>query len=368
MRKIRVGWIVERTEKYQNYLKILYLELNKLEHLNIRIDSYTKGDWEVGEYVFPSYKIRRLISMFYFEKNKTFEITRWLKNYDIIHVQDSFLFSKLLSMIDVAKRPKIIVTLKGGDTYIKPWINKSWHHYYNLDSEYNLIDKFVVLSQNQADYLIQNWKVDSKKVVVSGLSSEVPVASVGRALLNKKKIKIVSVFRLVWEKNIFQSLLFIKKLKDFNINIEYHVLGHGPEMGQLMYLINRLNLSDIVIAHGYCEPKTVAAELESSDFILQLSISEALSVSLLEAQSIGLIPIVFSTGGIPEAVTQNGISSALMSELGDVDSLVEQFLEIIKNPDNYRVKSETALEVVRTKFTIKHEADRITSVYNSLYD
>ena len=368
MKKIRVGWIVQKTNKYHKQrFKPLYERLNEFSELDIQIDAFEKGDWG-EEYIFPSYIVRNLISKFSLSNNKTFETKRWSKHYDLIHIMNSFLFSKLLPMVNCTKRPKTIVSLHGGDTYIKPWIDEKWREYYFLDNKYNLVDKYLVRSNDQATYLVNNWNVDANKVVVSGVGTSMSLALGKRVLKKNKKIKIVSVFRLVWEKNIFQSLLFIKKLKNLGIDIEYHILGSGSNTGQLMYLINRLELNKIVFAHGYCEPETVTNHLDSSCFILQLSISEALSASLIEAQAKGLVPIVFDSGGIPEAVTLNNKTSALMAELGDIDSLIEQFLELLKNPHLYSIKSETALEVVKSKFMMDHEVNRLRSIYNSLYD
>lgn len=359
---------MERTEKINRQkFEPLFEELNKFEELNVKIDAFKTGDWGDDVYVFPSDRLRRLVARLFLKNGQTFEIARWLKQYDIVHIRHSFLFSKILPLVERSPRPKLVMSLRGGDTYVKPWISETWRNYYDVDKRHNLIDRYLVRSENQADYLTQKWKVNPDKVIVSGVGTPVPVAASAKFFPTNGRIVIVSVMRLTWEKNILQSLLFIKKLKNLGLDFEYHVVGEGPELGQLMYLINRLELNETVVYHGYQKAGEIAKFLEKSHFILQLSISEALSASLLEAQAKGLVPIVFDSGGIPEAVSVANTSSALMAELGDLDSLLKQFMEIVENPEIYHTKSKAALNVVRSKFALSYEAESLRSVYHDLY-
>ena len=83
----------------------------------------------------------------------------------------------------------------------------------------NDIDAFVVQSADKKLYL-NKFEVEEKKIwiIPSGSKS---IECSPKIIKKGQKIKIISVFRFVWEKNITGNLVFIKMLKEKYPNIEY---------------------------------------------------------------------------------------------------------------------------------------------------
>ncbi len=139
---------------YQPYIPPVIESLKKMNGLKITVNAFNgKSDGNVV--VFPSYYRRKF-------KEKLYELTHRLnhklnyveiyflqKNIDIIHIQHSYLFPKVLGLLSLEKnkRPKIIISLSGGDTYVKPWVQKKWADFY---SNYgNKVDAFITMSEHQ---------------------------------------------------------------------------------------------------------------------------------------------------------------------------------------------------------------------------
>lgn len=180
-----------------------------LDKLSTQIDSEIiafEGHVKTGEKasVLPSYYYRKIYEKISQKLNKKYKNLNYLEilaikqNVDVIHIQHSFLFNKIKNLLNrnSSERPKIVITLRGGDTYIKPWIQKRWRDFYK--NEGNKVDAFIVMSENQKQYLMR-WGVSENIIKVIPISFGEKF-KVEPKLPNKDKLKLVSVFRMCWEK------------------------------------------------------------------------------------------------------------------------------------------------------------------------
>lgn len=282
--------------------------------------------------------------------------------YDIVHLQHSFLFRKVLMFLKVSKenRPKIIITLRGADTYLKPWVDVKWSFFYREQS--HLINAFVTVSNHQKEYLLK-WGIPKHKIFVippsfgssSNSSAKYP---------NKEKLKIVSAFRMVWEKNIDKCLRFAKVLKEKGVNFSYDIYGSGQAYSQLFFLIDKYDLVGFVNPMGVIENKILKTKLRDYDFFLQLSLSESFGVSIVEAQSYGVPCIVSSAGGIPEALENN--KSGIIDYEENLELLAVRCLEIWNDKEKYKQYSQHGINFVNANYSIDKEVSKYISLYKNL--
>lgn len=280
--------------------------------------------------------------------------------YDVIHLQHSFLFSKVIGLLEVPKnqRPKIIITLRGGDTYVKPWLSKKWQEFYkNYGAK---VDGFITMSQHQKQYLHKKWGVSLNKIHV------IPI-SFGAAFQAKPKkpnanvIKIISAFRTCWEKNIDGNLRTVKQLKEKGCAVQYDIYGDGPDSGQVMYLIDKYKLSDCVTYYGKIENTKLKEQLPNYDFFLQLSHSESLGMTVIEAQSYGIPAIVSNSDGLPEVIIND--ESGYCVPAHDAKAAAEYMTELWKDEIKYFKFSEAAIKNSHNKFTNECEAYALCQLY-----
>lgn len=361
---IKVLYIYDKLpETYQNYL---WLPVKKLkQEVTLKLLSYhpsTLADFSLGK---PSIleKITGKLSR-YTSIKKIRKDVAIMKRFDVLHIQHSYLFYKIdiFKSIPENKKPKLVITLRGGDTYIKPWIAKKWLDFYSTNSKH--IKAFVVVSNHQKDYL-QKWGVPASKIHV------IPV-SFGEATQakpkfpNTKVMKIVSAHRLCWEKNIDANLRFIKKLHDKGVPVKYDIYGDGPNKGQLLFLIDKYKLDTIVQYHNKINNDTLKALLNTYDFFLQLSISESLGVSVLEAQSKGVPVIVSDAGGLPETLEVD--KSGYIVGANQTGHIVKKVISLWNTKEEYFSFSERAISHSHEKYTVEHEVNRLKNLYNNVLE
>jgi glycosyltransferase involved in cell wall biosynthesis len=345
---------------YQKYLLNLIAVLKlKLNIKTLVYDSNINADFQVKRYGIKDYLQYCLYKMG-LSKYKTIDI-KYMSNFDIIHIQHSFLWRKLEVFKNIINRPKIIVTLRGGDTYIKPWLSSAWQFFYNNSTH---IAAFIVMSQNQKQYLHEKWNVSLSKIHVIPISFG-NHSNIKPKFPNQKKLKLVSAFRMTWEKNIEGSIKFAKTLKEKGIDFQYDIYGDGRDLGQLYYLVDKFDLKNQINIKGKVENELLKNELINYDFFIQLSLSEAFPTTVIEAQSFGLPCIVSNSGGLAEAVIHG--KTGVVLDYYESENMVTQCLEIWKNKELYYLYSKNALEFVNDNFTLKHEEEKLTKLYNSFF-
>ncbi len=343
---------------YQKYLLNLLDSIK--EKLNVKVLTYepnSKADYSVKRYGVKDY-FQYFLYKIKFSRYKTIDV-KYMSAYDIVHVQHSFLWRKLENFKADGNIPKIIVTLRGGDTYIKPWMENSWKIFY-ANCEH--IAAFVVMSQHQKKYLLK-WGVNEEKIHV------IPISFGSRSIVTPKYpnptvLKLVSAFRMTWEKNIEGTIRFAQILKEKNIPFEFDIYGDGHDLGQLYYLIARYDLFEFIHVKGKIDNDLLKEKLPQYDFFVQLSLSEALPTSVLEAQSIGIPCVISDSGGLPEAVIPG--KTALVEDYKSIKKLVEETIQLWQNKELYFLYSQKAILNVNDNFSTEKEVQKLCALYERI--
>ena len=354
---------------YQPYIPPVIKALQEIPRFNLHVQAFD-GDSN------PAHKVTIIKPNF--SKKLSFKILRnkykqWpgcsyiayksiQDGVDILHLQHSYLVPKITKLLDVPtnQRPKVIVTLRGGDTYIKPWISEKWRTFYK---EYGTkIDAVITMSEHQKQYL-NKWGVPMDKVHV------IPISfghrfEVSPKKVHPKKIKLIAVFRMTWEKNVDGNLRVIRELKRRNLPVSLDLYGDGPSGGQVHYLMEKYDIADCINFQGKIDNMELKKRLQKSDFLIQLSLSEAFPTTVLEAQSFGLPCIVSNNGGLPESIIQG--ESGYHVESDDIQAAANHIEELWKDPTKYSSFSKAAIQYSQSNYAIENEVSRLQSLYESL--
>lgn len=345
---------------YQEYMNVLLQKLKKRTALAI----LTYSDENEADYNIKSNRVKRkfhkVLSKLTGPSKSTADINI-MRNYDIVHIQHSYLFLKLTPFFkDTINKPKIIITLRGADTYIRPWAYEKWEELYRTQSQY--IDAFVTVSQHQKEYL-QRWGVAEHKIHVIPVSIGLKTKALPK-YPSEDIIKIVSAHRMCWEKNIDGNLRTIKLLKEKGHAVRYDIYGDGPDIGQVYYLVDKYELQDEVNIYGKVENEVFKKRLPMYDLFLQLSHSEAFGASVIEAQSMGVPAIISNTDGLPETIMEN--KSGFCVEPNNIETAVKHILDLINNKEMYYSFSEKAIKNSNDNFSIDMEVDKLLKLYKGL--
>ena len=346
---------------YQNYLLQLLSSIKrKMLVKTLVYQNSDISDYEIQSNGFKE-RLHRLLYKLKLANTKSLDL-KIIQKFDIIHYQHSYLWKKILPVIELNKRPKIVITLRGGDTYIKPWTYYSLANFYKDRSKD--IAAFVVMSKHQKKYL-ERWGINSQKIYTIPISFG-ESSKANPKFPNEGTLKLVSAFRMTWEKNIDGTIQFAKCLMEKGVPFIYDIYGSGQDLDQLYFLVDHYNLKDHIRIKGEVENDYLKGVLPKYDFFVQLSISESLGMSVIEAQSLGLPCIISNAGGLPEVVVKD--KTAVIADYNDIPYLVESCLNLWQNKEMYYTFSQNAIDHANANFTINKEMERLKLLYEKLCD
>ena len=165
----------------------------------------------------------------------------------------------------------------------------------------------------------------------------------------------ISNFRKV--KRIPDIIAIFNKIQK-EIPAKLMMVGEGPEKEKAEQLCRELGIQDKVIFFG--NSNEIDTILCQTDLFLLPSKTESFGLVALEAMACGVPVISSNAGGLPE-VNKNGFSGYL-SEVGDVDSMANNALKILKNQTDLDQFKKNAL-ITAQQFDIK----KILPLYEDLY-
>ena len=171
---------------------------------------------------------------------------------------------------------------------------------------------------------------------------------------NQKK-NIISICRLVDQKNIFEIFEIAKNLQIYN----FIILGDGYLLDKAINFINAKNIKNVYL---FGKKNDVFKYLYESDLFLSTSLYEGHPISILEAMSIGL-PIVASkvTGNI-DTIKDN--FSGLFYELGDINQAIYCIQRIMDDNSLKSTISFNAFSSHRKLFNTNKMKKSYLSLYN----
>ncbi len=154
----------------------------------------------------------------------------------------------------------------------------------------------------------------------------------------------------------------VAKLQD-RTNLKFLIVGTGPEEESLKQLVKDKGLDDCVIFTGFLSD--VAPLLYATDVLLNCSYgTEACSLAILEAYSLGIPCIATDYGGNPELV-QTGING-IVYPTNDSRTLADAIQTLKENPALISRYGQGAKETYQKGFTVELMAKNTEKVYEEL--
>jgi len=136
-------------------------------------------------------------------------------------------------------------------------------------------------------------------------------------------------------------------------------VGDGPDRPACERLARSLSLQQAVRFLGV--RRDMPQVLSAADVFLLTSLSEAHSVSLLEAMACGLPIVATNVGGIPETVVDN--ETGLLAPAGDARAIARCLLRLLAQDDLRRRMGQAGLQRVRARFPRSRMHRRYMEIY-----
>lgn len=168
-----------------------------------------------------------------------------------------------------------------------------------------------------------------------------------------KKIDVVFVGRFVDVKNIHNTVMLLSK---FN-NLKIHFVGDGPYFEEISKKYENRNF----VFHGRVKRRKVYEILANSKYFISLSKTEGLPIALLEAISLGCIPIVSDINPHREILTNEEPFIELDLQMEEQHKKIKTIIENKNHSSQEHLK-----KIVYEKFALNEMLSHYDSLYKSI--
>ena len=254
---------------------------------------------------------------------------------------------------------KMAVSLRGFDIGIYPLKNPKCYDLLWLN-----INKLHVISNDLLNLAYANGfkKNVPYQKITPAIDTSFFINQSLKDASNKNLLQLMTIGRLHWKKDYTSIIIALKNLKDRGVDFEYTIIGDGPEEEKLKYLVYELGLINNIIFTGKISQKEILIYFKKSHFYLQYSLQEGFCNAVLEAQSMGVLPIVSNAEGLSENVLNN--KTGWVIQKNSPKLLAEKIVEVINLPDSNKEKiRKQAIERVTKEFNIEKQQKEFIDFY-----
>ncbi len=177
--------------------------------------------------------------------------------------------------------------------------------------------------------------------------------------LEPGSIVIGTIARLIRAKGIDFFLRAARLIRDQIPATQFLVVGDGPERATLERLVHQLGLREWVVFTGYRHD--VPALLPVINIVVIPSLSEAFSITALEAMAARRPVVAFAVGGLRELI-QPDVSGILVHP-GDYRQLATAVVQLIRNPNKAEQMGRQARLLVEDKYNVHKMVEKTQSLY-----
>lgn len=202
-------------------------------------------------------------------------------------------------------------------------------------------DMVFAVSESGRAYAIDKWGAKPDQIQISRLG----IANNYKIDLkkNEKPIHLVSCSNIISIKRVHLIAESLKLMN--NIKFKWTHFGDGDESNVLKSLIKTLPKSIDVILKGRVSNNEIYSSyhLESPNLFINVSSSEGVPVSIMEAMSFGIPVIATNVGGTSEIVTnENGQLLNSTPSLEEICNAIKNFHNL--TPEQVNLKKQAAFE------------------------
>lgn len=177
--------------------------------------------------------------------------------------------------------------------------------------------------------------------------------------LDKFIVSNVAVFRT--QKRLDRWLQIAQHTLEQTKDVQFVLIGDGPLKEEVQQLISENQLTENVFLPGL--QKDMKPWLAATDIFLMSSDWEGLPIALLEAMSMGCVPVVTDAGGIPELVTAE---SGIVYEKENTQRAVAAVTSLLQERRSLEAYSLNARKRIEEHFSLKKMVGELERVYGEV--
>lgn len=234
-------------------------------------------------------------------------------------------------------------------------------------STWPLTDHFILVSRAMRESLLAEGLPAEKTTVIHNaiqLPKEPPRRPERSGLreelgLPQNTVVAGTVARLHKVKGHTYLIQAVRRLKDRHPNVHYIWVGGGEMEQELKAEVQNAGLADVI--HFLGIRKDVPELLPQFDLFILPSVSEGLSLAILEAMLAGVPVIATAVGGSPEVVEEG--RDGLLVPARDAEALYRAIDRALSNPEQMRRFARAGQQKVFAQYSLERLVGETTNVY-----
>ncbi len=170
-----------------------------------------------------------------------------------------------------------------------------------------------------------------------------------------------TISRISTIKNHRLLLRSLERLTKIGQDMKLVIVGGGPERESLEQLTQELGVQEAVIFTG--ERSDAVSFFSLFDIFVLPSLSEGISMTILEAMASNTPVIASNVGGNNELITHE--VNGFLFESENLDDLVQTILRVADNPEEARNAAHKSRQKVEREYSFERMVSQYEEIYNS---
>lgn len=233
--------------------------------------------------------------------------------------------------------------------------------------------KVVCCSNYMRDELLRvfNLPKDKIKIIPNGVDPEefrtrgaISGFKAGYAHPDEKVVFFVG--RMVQEKGVHLLLEAVPKILVYNPGTKFIIAGKGPNLESLKNQARAMGIDNRVYFTGYVDDETRNKLYAIADVAVFPSLYEPFGIVALEGMAARKPVVVADTGGLSEIIN-HGVDG-LKFYPGNANSLADNILEALMNPQKAKSMQETAYKKIAEIYNWPNIAGQTMEVYREVQE
>jgi sugar transferase (PEP-CTERM/EpsH1 system associated) len=275
------------------------------------------------------------------------------RKFDVVHTHNTYPHIYASIAARLAGVP-VVVNTRHGQRAGHGWKSRTQFRWVS-----HLVDRIIAVSDDAMKLCIEADGIPGAKVlrVWNGIDLSDFIYR-GPA----KNFTAISVARLSHEKDFGTLIAAVHKVVSAVPEFKLQIVGDGPERQKLESQARELGLGPHVEFLG--ERTDIPSLLAGAAFFVTSSLTEGISLTLLEAMAVGLPIVATSVGGNPEIVVAN--ETGLLVPAQDVDKLADAMISMSQSAEVRTQMGRAGCNRVAEHFDVQRMARDYEQIYSEL--
>ncbi len=256
-------------------------------------------------------------------------------------------------------RKKMVIHVHGGD-YLTNSNTPKWIQWI-LKRLFAGKTAVIVLSPVEKKIIEERYKVKNIKVLPNCVDLT-DAKLFNRSYVKDQVVKLLFIGRISQAKGLAHIYSILSGLKKNEMPFKFFLAGTGADEKEYVGKFTNLLGKDFEFK-GVVSGNTKTALYKNSDIFLLPSLFEGLPMSLLEAMSFGLVPVVTNVGSMGFVVTnnENGIITALNDNTASV--MEAAITQLINNNELQQQLSVNAATFIYKNYSPEDYVTQLNKIY-----